>query len=106
MFVEPSRSTCTWVEKCDMSTLPNEILWPQKDSTWISISNRSAWNKGGVPAGSRPAQDVPESARGAGGRPGLRRDRGARRPRPKPAPDDVRKGEAAGARQGGGQSHP
>src|SRR5712691_4112105 len=63
MFVEPSRSTCTWVEKCDMSTLPSEILRPQKDSTWISISNRSAWNKGGFPAGSRPCNVRPSNRR-------------------------------------------
>src|SRR3979490_3270592 len=61
MFVEPSRSTCTWAEKCDMSTLPREILWPQKESTWISISNRSAWNKGGVTASSRPCKVRPSN---------------------------------------------
>src|SRR6266403_224821 len=61
MFVEPSRSTCTWVEKCVMSTPPSEILWPKKDSTWISISNRSAWNKGGVPTGSRPCKVRPSN---------------------------------------------
>src|SRR5882672_1634237 len=63
MFVEPSRPTSTWAEKCDMSTFPSEILRPQKDSTWISISNRSAWNKGGVLADSRPCNVSPSNRR-------------------------------------------
>ena len=42
IFVDPSFSTCTCAEKCDISTFPSEIFLPQNDSMWIWNCNAFA----------------------------------------------------------------